>query len=108
MDVQANTTSFITATHDTLMFTMPSKSILKYRLKLKLSSLLKYSKKLKQTEDDLEEYVDFSWKFTTKQATKHESLTAALATLPAYDVVDTWMSSLDLNPCDQSQCQCET
>ena len=77
------------------------------RLKLKLSALLKYSKKLKPVEDDLEEYVDFSWKFATKQVTKHESLTAALATLPAYDVVDTWMSSLDLNPCDQSQCQCD-
>ena len=74
------------------------------KLKLRLPTLLKHKKKLKSVDADLDEYVDVSWKYCTKTLTPHESLTAALATLPHYDVMESWLAGCDNNPCDQSQC----
>ena len=83
---------------------MLKKSFVFYKLKLKFQAFIKQKRKLSSVSDDLEEYVDFSWQFTTKPPTKHERLTMALATLPEHDVMEAWLASLDLNPCDQSQC----
>lgn len=87
---------------------MLKKSFVFYKLKLKFQTFIKQKKKLSSVSDDLEEYVDFSWQFTTRQPTEHESLTLALATLPDHDVMEAWLARYDMNPCDQSQCVSST
>ena len=88
---------------------MVSKPLLFIRLKLKLSSFLTKSRKTKG--QDMEEYVDISWRYRSQApATEEERFAALLATLPqpsTGDRVDTWLGTQcpdtrDL--CDLSQC----
>ena len=87
---------------------MISKPFLFMKFKLKLPSLMTKSrrkKSLNSSGDSVEEYVDISWRYTNKQPrSEHQSFSEALSTLPWYDVMDSWMATVDLNPCNDSQC----
>ena len=87
---------------------MITKPLLFLKFKLRISNIMKQRKKSLNSEgEDFEEYVDVSWKYTDKQPrTAHENFSKALSTLPWYDVMDAWMAGVDLNPCDNSQCDC--
>ena len=71
----------------------------------KISTFLKHQKrKLKKTED-LEEYVDFNWEFTTKtRSEKRSSFTERLSVLPYHDVLGDWLEQISGDTCDISTC----
>ena len=91
---------------------MITKPFVFLRLKLKLSSFMKHKskKKIVDIEDDTEEYVDLSWRFSTDTRTKTREMTRGerfaqlLTTLPHYDLLATWLDTCDPAPCDVSQC----
>ena len=72
----------------------------------KISTFLKNQKrKLKKTED-LEEYVDFNWEFTTKTRNekRSSSFTERLSVLPYHDVLGDWLDQISGDTCDISTC----
>ena len=71
----------------------------------KISTFLKHQKRKLRKTEDLEEYVDFNWEFTTKtRSEKRSSFTERLSVLPYHDVLGDWLDQLSPDPCDISAC----